>query len=89
MIENNQQQKNESGIAKIAGPLNGLIGVSEICSVSTQTALDNTINTTTYTSNNRAYLFCVGTDGCGTIDSEVYTEDFLKIEVDQDISKQT
>lgn len=38
--------------------------------------LDNTINTTTYTSNNRAYLFCVGTDGCGTIDSEVYTEDY-------------
>lgn len=38
--------------------------------------LDNTINTTTYTSSNKAYLFCVGVDGCGTINSEVYTEDY-------------
>jgi hypothetical protein len=34
---------NDNGIAMIAGPFNGLIGVSEIFSVSTQTALDNTI----------------------------------------------
>ncbi|MNC63305.1 hypothetical protein D3C75_1134200 [compost metagenome] len=40
---------NANGIAKIAGPLNEFIGVSEIFNVSTQTALDKIIKVTAVT----------------------------------------
>ena len=40
---------NANGIAKIAGPLNGLTGVSEIPNVSTQTALDKIMRVTAVT----------------------------------------
>jgi hypothetical protein len=39
-------------------------------------SLDNTVNTTTPTSSNKTHLFCVGIDGCGVINSDVYVEDY-------------
>ena len=38
--------------------------------------LDNTINTTGPGKTNRTYLFCVGIDGCGRENSQVYAEDY-------------
>lgn len=38
--------------------------------------LDGTVNTTTITSPNKAYLFCVGYDGCGRENSQVYAEKY-------------
>lgn len=38
--------------------------------------LDNTVTTTAITSTNKCYLFCVGMDGCGRENSQVYAEKY-------------
>lgn len=40
--------------------------------------LDNTIYTAKPQNTNKVFLFCVGTDGCGTENSQVYEEDYRK-----------
>jgi hypothetical protein len=47
-------------------------------SYNTKLNLDNTIYTTTPQDTNKVFLFCVGTDGCGTENSQVYEEDYRK-----------
>jgi hypothetical protein len=47
-------------------------------SYNTKLNLDNTIYTTTPQDKNKVFLFCVGTDGCGTENSQVYEEDYRK-----------
>lgn len=38
--------------------------------------LDNTVNTTDKSASHKAYLFCVGTDGCGRECSQIYAEQY-------------
>ena len=38
--------------------------------------LDNSVNTSSPSSSNKVYLFCVGTDGCGRENSQVYAEKY-------------
>lgn len=47
-------------------------------SYNTALNLDNSIYTTTPQNTNKVFLFCVGTDGCGTENSQVYEEDYRK-----------
>ena len=44
----------------------------------TKLNLENTVYVTTPQNTNKVYLFCVGTDGCGTEDSQVFEEDYRK-----------
>lgn len=47
-------------------------------SYNTKLNLDNTVYTSTPQNTNKTFLFCVGTDGCGTENSQVYEEDYRK-----------
>ena len=40
--------------------------------------LENSVYVTTPQNTNKVYLFCVGTDGCGTENSQVFEEDYRK-----------
>lgn len=47
-------------------------------SYNTKLDLDDTVYTPTPQGTNKTYLFCIGTDGCGTENSQVYEEDYRK-----------
>ena len=47
-------------------------------SYNTKLNLDNTIYASKPQDTNKVFLFCVGTDGCGTENSQVYEEDYRK-----------
>ena len=44
----------------------------------TKLNLENSVYVTTPQNTNKVYLFCVGTDGCGTENSQVFEEDYRK-----------
>lgn len=66
------------GAGFIARSLFDLPGSEITPTYNTALGLDNTIYSATPQSTNRIYLFCVGTDGCGTENSQVYEEDYRK-----------
>lgn len=66
------------GAGFIARSLFDLPGAEITPSYNNAIGLDNTINTLTPMGTNKIYLFCVGTDGCGRENSQVYEPDYRK-----------